>query len=86
MFADIEGSFSIVRFGEEFRVMEPDIVDSTVFACVDSELMFKVSLFDPNVHLMFEPILNEVVRFFFLVELIVGGHNIHFLANSGQLL
>ncbi len=57
--------------------MKPDIVDSTIFSSMDAELKFEMSLFDFDVHLMFEAISEEVVGLFLLVELVVGGHNVN---------
>lgn len=41
LFRNIHGSFSIVRFREKLRIVEPDIVDSTVFSSVDTELILE---------------------------------------------
>lgn len=39
LLGDIEGTFSIIRLGEELRIMKPNIVNSQIFPTMDSELV-----------------------------------------------
>lgn len=80
LFGDVGCSFSIVRLREEFRVMEPDVVDSAVLASMDAELILKVSSCDLHISFIFKPISQQVIGFLLLIVLVIRSDNVHFLA------
>ena len=80
LFGDVGGSFSVVGFGEEFWVVEPDIVDPAVFSAMYAELILKVSGRDLHIPLVLESIPLQVVGLLLLVVLVVGSDDIHLLA------
>lgn len=73
-------SFSIVWFGEEFRVVEPDIVDPTVLATMYAELILKMSSRNLYIPLVLEAIPQQIIGFLLLIVLIVGSDDVHLLA------
>ena len=80
MFGDVHGSFTVIRFGEQFGIVEPDVVDSTVFSCVDTELILESGAHYSDISLVDKTILGQVIGLLLLVVFIVRSYNIHLLS------
>ena len=62
--------------------MVPYVVDSSVFARMNAELVLEVSHFDLYIAFVMETIFLQIVGLFLFVVLVVWGYDVHFLAYS----
>lgn len=80
LFGDVGCSLSVVGFGEEFGVVEPDVVDPAVLATMYAELILKMGSRNLHIPLVFEPIPQQIIGLLLLIVLVIGSDNVHLLA------
>lgn len=85
LLGNIEGPFAVIRLGEELWVMEPNVVDSMVFAPVDPKLLGELGSLHFYITIVFEPVSGQVVGLLLLVILVVGSDQVDLLPDFGQL-
>jgi hypothetical protein len=82
LFWYVHCTFSIIRFWEKLRVMEPNIVYSTIFTSMYSELVFKSWAYNFNIPFVYKSFLCQVICLLLFIVFIVRGNDIYFFSDS----
>ena len=79
LFTDIKGTLSLIGPGKQFRVMEPDIIDSMPLPTMYAKLMRKMSGTHFDILLILETIPRKVVCLLLFVVFVVRRDNVDLL-------
>lgn len=85
LLSDIECPLSIIRLWEKLVIMEPNIVNSTIFSPVYAELVWEMSHRHGNSAFVLKPITHEVVCLHFFVVLVIRSYNVYLFSQFNKL-